>query len=130
MIAYCGPKILKSGADAVEIKIPLIRRTKNHLNSMYFGALSVGADFTAGLLVLNNLRKHNSNAKLIFKDFQANFIKRALSDVIFVCDDFKEVENSVRGNIKSKQRVNFKVKVQAFCAKDLIADFVLTTSIK
>ena len=37
---------------------------------MYFGALSIGADFTAGLLVLNFLKKHNSKAKLVFKNPQ------------------------------------------------------------
>ena len=97
---------------------------------MYFGALSVGADFTAGLLVLNNLNKNKSKAKLLFKDFQADFIKRALSDVVFICEDFKEVEKSVLDNINSGKRVNFKVKVSAFCCEDLIATFTLTTSIK
>ena len=97
---------------------------------MYFGALSVGADFTAGLLVLNSLKKNKSKAKLLFKDFQANFIKRALSDVVFTCDDFKEIENSVLENLGSGERVNFKVKVSAFCNEDLVATFILTTSIK
>ncbi|GAM75988.1 hypothetical protein JCM19241_286 [Vibrio ishigakensis] len=34
----------------VEVKIPLRRRTKNHLNSMYMGALVVGADVAGGFL--------------------------------------------------------------------------------
>ena len=97
---------------------------------MYFGALSVGADFTAGLLVLNLLKKHNSKAKLIFKDFQADFIKRATSDVLFVCEDFKVIGNSVVENLKSKDRVNFKVNVKGFCENQVIANFILTTSIK
>ena len=130
MIAYCRPKILESNSKFVKIRIPLRRKTKNHLNSMYFGALSVGADFTAGLLVLNNLNKNKSKAKLLFKDFQANFIKRALSDVVFICEDFKEIEKSVLNNINSGERVNFKIKVSAFCCEDLIATFALTTSIK
>ena len=130
MIAYCKPKILQSTHDLIKIKIPLKRRTKNHLNSMYFGALSVGADFAAGLLVLNILKKHNSKAKLIFKDFQADFTKRAMLDVIFTCNDSKVIENSVLENLKTKRRVNFKVKVNAFCNNEVIASFVLTTSIK
>ena len=97
---------------------------------MYFGALSVGADFTAGLLVLNNLKKNKSKAKLLFKNFQADFIKRALCDVVFICNDFKEIESSVLDNLSSGERVNFKVNVSAFCNEELVASFVLTTSIK
>ena len=104
---------------------------------MYFGALSIGADFTAGLLVMEILRKHNSKAKLLFKDFKANFLKRANSDVIFVCEgsDCENVESSILKNLKSGERVNFKVKVVAFSEdnlkpKEIIAEFILTTSIK
>ena len=48
MIYYCRPKVIAVDSDSLEIKIPLNRRTKNHINSMYFGALSVGADITGG----------------------------------------------------------------------------------
>ena len=130
IIAYCRPKILKSNPDSVEIEIPLNRRTKNHLNSMYFGALSVGADFSGGLLVLNILRQNKSKAKLIFKDFKADFIKRATSKVRFVCNSSKEIESSVIKNLNDGERANFKIYVKGFCGEDLIADFTLTTSIK
>ena len=59
LIAYCRPKILIANNYESMVQIPLSRRTKNHFNSMYFGALSIGADFTAGLLVMNLLKKIN-----------------------------------------------------------------------
>ena len=97
---------------------------------MYFGALSVGADFSGGLLVLNVLKKHKSKAKLIFKDFEANFIKRATSDVRFISKLPETAELSVIKNLKDGERVNFKLTVQAFCDKDLVSEFALTVSIK
>ena len=130
MIAFCRPKILTIDNSLSKIMIPLKRRTRNHLGSMYFGALSVGADFTAGLLVLNILKQHNSKAKLIFKDFKADFIKRATSDVVFICNDFKIAESAILENINSRERINFKINVKAFCKEDLIGNFTLTTSIK
>jgi hypothetical protein len=48
LLWFCRPKIIHLDNNSVEIKIPLKRRTKNHLGSMYFGALSVGADITGG----------------------------------------------------------------------------------
>ena len=44
MIRFTNPKLLAIDDNSVRVKIKLRRRTKNHLNSMYFGALSVGAD--------------------------------------------------------------------------------------
>ena len=134
MITYCRPKIKKLNSKEAQVLIPLKRRTKNHFNSMYFGALSIGADFTAGLLVVHLLKKHNSKAKLLFKDFNANFIKRANSNVLFLCSDNELIETSILENLKSKKRVNFKVKVEAVCTDGgeqfKIANFFLTTSIK
>ena len=98
---------------------------------MYFGALSIGADFTAGLLVMNLLKKNKSKAKLLFKDFEANFIRRGDSDIIFTCKDYKIAEESILENIKTNKRINFKLLVIANTKSgEHIADFTLTTSIK
>jgi len=58
----------------LEIKIKLNRRTKNHLNSMYFGVLAVGADVTGGFLAMNYIQASKSKINLIFKDFHADEI--------------------------------------------------------
>ena len=47
-----NPKIVQISDESLEIKIRLNRRTKNHLNSMYFGTLSIGADITGGFLAM------------------------------------------------------------------------------
>ena len=73
--------------ESVEIKIPLKRRTKNHLGSMYLGALSVGADITSGILALETIKSADKKISLVFKDFKANFFKRAEGDVHFVCKE-------------------------------------------
>ena len=44
MIFYAAPRIIQLDEDGCAVKIPLGFRTKNHLGSMYFGALCVGAD--------------------------------------------------------------------------------------
>ena len=131
MIGYCSPKILTSNANKVDVLIPIKRKTKNHLKSMYFGALCVGADFSGGLLTLNIINKHKSKARLIFKDFQASFLKRALSDIRFTCSDHKTIEKGVLENLSKGTRVNFKIRVNAIDSSgEKVAVFDLTTSIK
>lgn len=48
LIDYCTPEILEISDDHLSLKIPLNEKTKNHLESMYFGALAIGADVAAG----------------------------------------------------------------------------------
>ena len=50
LIWYCRPKVIEHTDEKIEIKIALKRRTRNHLGSMYFGVLAVGADITGGFL--------------------------------------------------------------------------------
>jgi hypothetical protein len=59
LLFYVSPKIIEISPDSCIIKIKLRRRTKNHLNSMYFGAMAVGADVAVGLhaFYLSELKK-------------------------------------------------------------------------
>ena len=84
LIFYCRPKVVSISDTRLEVKIKLNRRTKNHLNSMYFGVLSVGADVTGGFLAMKFIRESQSEIALIFKDFHADFLKRAEGDVHFI----------------------------------------------
>ncbi|SVD28300.1 uncharacterized protein METZ01_LOCUS381154, partial [marine metagenome] len=83
LILFCRPKVVSVSDTRLEVRIRLNRRTKNHLNSMYFGVLSVGADVTGGFLAMKLIRNNKSRISLIFKDFHADFLKRAEGDVHF-----------------------------------------------
>ena len=133
MIYYCKPKVIHVDNESLEIKIPLNRRTKNHINSMYFGALSVGADITGGFLALPPIQKSKRKIVLLFKDFNAKFLKRAESDVHFICKDGKAVSDLVNKAIETGERQNYTLHIIARTPKisdDNVAEFDLTLSIK
>ena len=94
MIFYCRPKVIKISSDSVTVKIPLLRRNKNHVGSMYLGALSVGADITSAMLALELIKESKRKIIPIFKDFHADYYKRAEGDVHFVCDEGKKIRNA------------------------------------
>ena len=100
---------------------------------MYFGALSVGADVTGGFLAMQCIRASDSNIALIFKDFHADFLKRAEGDVHFVCDEAKAISQLVEKAEKSLERENLLVNIRAkvpSISDDIIAKFKLTLSLK
>ena len=134
LLFYCRPKVVSIDEESVEIKIPLKRRTKNHLGSMYLGALSVGADITSGILALETIKSSDKKISLVFKDFKANFFKRAEGDVHFVCKEGKKIKSMVENTLKTGERINKEINVEAFVPKvdvdNPVAAFVLTLSLK
>lgn len=134
MLYWLKPTVLEMSDTRMEMKLPLTRRSKNHLGSMYFGALSAGADTASGLLAMRLIQKSKANVSLVFKDFHAEFLKRAEGDVHFVCEQGAEVRKFVADVIASGERMNLPMHITAYVpskSKDEpVAKFILTLSLK
>ena len=133
LISYCWPEVIDISDNKIEVKIKLNRRTKNHLKTMYFGALSIGADITGGYLAMKSIRKMKSNISLIFKDFQADFLKRAEGDVHFICKEGFRIKELVQLTEDTGERQNMCVNIIAIVpsiSNDVVAKFSLTLSLK
>ena len=134
LMFFCRPKVIQIDSDSVTIKIPFKRRTKNHVGSMYFGALAVGADLSGGLLALEHIRKSGKKISLIFKDFHADFLKRAEGDVHFKCSEGEKIRSLVSEVVSEGKRCNAPINVTAFVPSKLgkqpVAKFILTLSLK
>ena len=133
MILYCRPRVISISNSNVEIKIPLIRRTKNHLNSLYFGVFAVGSDLTAGMLAMRSIKKSNKKISLIFKDFHANFKLRAEGDVHFFCNEGEKINSLVKKTVSSGNRENETINIFAkspSVSDEIVAEFSETISLK
>jgi len=134
LIYYCHPSVVELSTQKSVIKIPFLRRNKNHLKSMYFGVLAVGADMASGLLAMDLIRKSGHNISLVFKDFKAEFLKRPEGDTHFTCNDGIAIQNLINETIKTGERVNMPIKITAtvpsLFGDEPVAEFVLTLSLK
>lgn len=131
MIGYVRPKLLHLDGERVEVKIKLRRRTRNHLKSMYFGALAVGADMCAGIHAFYYAEKYQKRISFAFKDIKGEFHKRAETDVTFVMNEGKALEKAVQDSQKTGERYNVPVKVEALnTSGEVVASFILTSSVK
>lgn len=131
MLSYTGVKLIELNDNEAKVSIKLKRRTKNHLNSMYFGALAVGADVAGGIHAFYYAEKMNKKISFAFKGMNAQFLKRAETDCMFVSNDGKKVENAVLLSIKTQERVNETTKVIAYnLAGEVVAEFEMIVSIK
>ena len=134
LIFWVDPSVVKMDDHECIIKIPLNRRTKNHLNSMYFGVLCTGADIAGGLVAMNEITASKKKVALSFKDFKADFLKRAEGDVHFIVTQIPEIKQFVADVIKSGERMNFPVEIKAVVPsinpEEIVATFSLTLSLK
>ncbi|MBI2279131.1 MAG: DUF4442 domain-containing protein [Bacteroidetes bacterium] len=131
MLSYTGVKLIELNDNEAKVSIKLKRRTKNHLNSMYFGALAVGADVAGGIHAFYYAEKMNKKISFAFKGMNAQFLKRAETDCVFVSNDGKKVEDAVLLSIKTQERVNETTKVVAYnLANEVVAEFEMIISIK
>lgn len=135
MILFLSPRVVQVGDRRIEVCIPLTYRSRNHLGSMYFGALAVGADCASGLLAMRLIDKRkDKQISLVFKDFSAKFLKRPVGDVHFSCDMGEEIAALVQRAATTGERCNLPLEVIATVPKvsgqEPVATFVLTLSLK
>ena len=131
LIGYTNPKLLSIDDQSVRVRIRLRRRTKNHLNSMYFGALAVGADIAGGIQVFYFSKMLGKEISFAFKGMNAQFIKRAESDIIFESTQGELVKAAIDKSIAEKIRVNESIEVRAINdAQEIVAKFDMIISVR
>lgn len=131
VVGFVRPKLLSIDDEQVSVRIKLRRRTKNHLNSMYFGALAVGADVAGGIHAFYFAELAAAKVSFAFKGMKAEFIKRAESDVIFKSEEGALVKAAIERSRSTGERVNQPINVIAMDTKgDQVAIFEMIVSVK
>ncbi|MCF7923146.1 MAG: DUF4442 domain-containing protein [Candidatus Marinimicrobia bacterium] len=134
LIFFVRPGVITLNDAECVIKIPLRRRTQNHLKSLYFGALAIGADLACGLLAMQLIAGSEHNISLVFKDMQADFLKRVDADAIFTCKEGENIQKLIQKVIDSGERQHQSLHIQVTAPEkygdEILANFTLTLSLK
>ena len=133
LIFFLQPALLELTDDRTVMRIKLRHRSRNHLNSMYFGALCIGADCAGGLLAMKLIRERGGKYSMVFKDIKGEFLKRVEGDAHFICNDGAVVRELMDRAEKSGQRENASVNIDIVVPSkgdEVAAKFALTLSIK
>lgn len=134
LIALIRPTLVVADRERCVIRVPLTWLVKNHLRTLYFGALCIGADLAGGLIAMNLIRARRSPMTFLFKDFHADFHKRAEGTTVFTCQDGALLRALVDRAEQTGEREEDTVTVVATCPDQLgdepVATFRLTISMK
>ncbi len=134
LIGFCSPRVIEVSDQKTVLKIPLGFRTKNHLGAMYFGALAVGSELCIALLAVKKIQQSGLKIDFLFKDYKAEFLKRAEGDVHFICDQAQVVVDQIKEAQNSSERINRTMTAYAIVPSlsetEKVATFELTLSVK
>ena len=134
MIFFVRPRIVNMDDAESRILIPFKRRNRNHLRSLYIGALVVGADLCAGILALHHARQAGKRILPVFKDLSCEFLKRANGPTEFVCTEGAEIAALVARAAQTGERQTRTLSGQAFSLEGgervHVMNFKITLSVK
>jgi acyl-coenzyme A thioesterase PaaI-like protein len=135
LLASVHPVVVELSETRCVVRVRLRRWTRNHLGSMYFGALAIGADCAGGLLAMDQIKRSGGRVALVFKSFQASFLKRPESDVYFICEEGEAIRDQVRRTLDSEDRITEPMHVLAAVKApdgtfEPVAEFTLELSLK
>jgi acyl-coenzyme A thioesterase PaaI-like protein len=134
LLWLASPTVLEVNERRCVVRIPLNWRTKNHLGSMYFGALCIGADVAGGLIAFHLMQQRKARLSFVFKEVKGSFLKRPEADVHFACEQGALITEMVQRAIDSGEREEATVHITATCPKKLgdepVAQFEMTLSLK
>ena len=134
LLWWSQPSVIEVSDLKTIIKIPLTRRTKNHLGTMYFGALSMGGEAAVAAKAIQVIQQSNRKVDFLFKDFNAQFLKRAEGDVHFICEEGPAVQALTTKAIATGERETQTFQSYAIVpskdAHQKVAEFKVTLSLK
>lgn len=134
VLLFLGPRMLRLDETGCTVLIPFGWRSKNHVGSMYFGALCAGADLAGGLPALRAIRAGHPKVVIVFADIQGQFLKRADGDVHFACEQGAEVAAAVEKADRTGERITMPVHVTCTVpskyGSEPVARFTLGLSMK
>jgi acyl-coenzyme A thioesterase PaaI-like protein len=117
VLLFLRPRVLELDDEGCALLVPLSYRSKNHVGSMYIGAMVAGADLAAGLNVLRLVRRGHPRVVPIFKDVKADFLKLADGDVVFRSRAGRAVAAAVEEAERTGERVTIPVEIVATVPK-------------
>ena len=128
------PSVIELNERRCEIVVPLNWLTRRRdIRAMYLGTLCMGADVAGGLIAFDIVARSKKRVSFIFKDFKADFVKRAEGDVHFACEDGPLIANLIDRTLASGEREEATVHVVATVPSkqtEPVATFQLTLSLK
>jgi hypothetical protein len=126
LLALCRPKIVERSTSRCVVRIRRNYWTQNHVGSMYFGALSMGAELSIAASVVFQIQYDKIPLNFLFTDFEAKFLKKGTGDVYFIFEEMEELQKLVQHCIETGEKSEHKFRGRATLSLDPQAEPIMT----
>ncbi len=134
LLSFMQPVVLEANRERVVLKVPLNRRTKNHLGGMFLGSLCTGADGAMGFLLTQFISLTDRGLVGIVKEVHGKFLKRVEDDALFTCNDGSKIEDLIARARASSERIEDRIRVVVTVptkfGNEPVAEFEMLVSVK
>ncbi len=113
------------------VTVPNRWLNKNPFNSMYFAVQSMAAELSTAAPVMLALHGCDASIALIIVSIRADFVKKAQSELTFVCLDYEKIFNAISELKQAGDSATVTAKtIGKDVAGDEVATFYFTWSFK
>ncbi|MES2288048.1 MAG: DUF4442 domain-containing protein [Bacteroidota bacterium] len=105
--------------------------TQNPFRSMYFACLSMAAEMSTGLLVLNGVYNSKPAVSMLIIKNQALYHKKAIGNITFTCSDGDLINSLInKAKVSGESVLVDTTSIGKDEAGDVVAEFTFTWSMK
>lgn len=107
---WCGVRVKSIDANQCKATVKFCWFNQNPFNSMYFAVQAMAAELTTGALVMFQIRKSGRKISMLVANTKANFTKKAVGRITFVCIDGHLIEEAIQRTIATGEGQTFWMK--------------------
>ena len=100
---WCGVRAVAVTETVCKSSVRYKWFNQNPFGSVYFAVLAMAAEFTTGVLVMQEIKKSNKNISMLVLNLSANFSKKAKGKILFSCVDGQLIKDVVKKAIESNE---------------------------
>jgi hypothetical protein len=126
MAWIAGLKKLELTSDKAVVGVRYGYWTQNPFKSMYFAVMAMAAELSTGLLVLSQVYKSGKNISTLVYKMQADFNKKAIGKIRFICDDGPLLQGIIQKEGQTLEMTSIGYNEN----NEQVAKFVITWSMK
>ncbi|MFM7022769.1 MAG: DUF4442 domain-containing protein [Flavobacteriales bacterium] len=130
-VAIAGIRVKTLDAGKCTVTVPFKFLNKNPFQSMYFAVQAMAAEISTAIPAMLAIEKHDVSFAMLVVKTEAEFFKKGISKITFVCEDGKAFAEALEKSIATKEPVTVKAKTLGTMADGtVVSEFYFTWSFK
>ena len=98
---------------------------------MYFASQAMAAELSTGILSLSHVHKRKPGISMLVFDMKADFSKKAVTKITFVCEDGMKIKEAIEESVKNGEGVTVTAKSTGKDTfGDIVSEFYFTWTFK